>query len=303
MSKMSHSGENDIHIPVKIRTTSRGRRKLYGNLLFMLQGFILFAYVVLIPFIQGIPYSFTNWKSIIGGEKAFNGIKNYILMFQNSYFREAFFHTIEFTVIYEIGANVLGLTFALMLYRSSRFANFCRTMLFVPFTTALTSAAIVWSYVYTDVITPLFQIPSPLGQSDHVVFGMAVIAIWRDMGYCMLIYIAGLQSIPMDYYEAAKVAGANSFQQFRHITLPMLVPAFTSNVTLLLAWGLKCFDYPMAVARNMEAAQTSAMFIYDYIFGYSKAGLGQAAAVMLTIVLIVLTRVVTYFFRRAEVEA
>ena len=107
----------------------------------------------------------------------------------------------------------------------------------------------------------------------------------------------------MDYYEAAKVAGANSFQQFRHITLPMLVPAFTSNVTLLLAWGLKCFDYPMAVARNMEAAQTSAMFIYDYIFGYSKAGLGQAAAVMLTIVLIVLTRVVTYFFRRAEVEA
>lgn len=89
--KMSHSGENDIHIPVKIRTTSRGRRKLYGNLLFMLPGFILFAYVVLIPFIQGIPYSFTNWKSIIGGEKAFNGIKNYILMFQNSYFREAFF--------------------------------------------------------------------------------------------------------------------------------------------------------------------------------------------------------------------
>ena len=119
----------------------------------------------------------------------------------------------------------------------------------------------------------------------------------------MLIYIAGLQAIPLDYYEAAKVSGASGLQQFRYITLPMLVPAFTSNVTLLLAWGLKCFDYPMAVARNMESAQTSAMFIYDYIFGYSKAGLGQAAAVMLTIVLVVMTRVVTYFFRRAEVEA
>ena len=157
--------------------------------------------------------------------------------------------------------------------------------------------------MFTDVITPLFHIASPLGQSGWVVLGLSIIAVWRDMGYCMLIYIAGLQSIPGDYYEAAKVCGANGFQRLTYITLPLLVPAFTSNITLLLAWGLKCFDYPMAVARNMEAAQTSAMFVYDYIFGYSKAGLGQAAAVMLTIVLIVMTRVVTYFFRKAEVEA
>ena len=175
--------------------------------------------------------------------------------------------------------------------------------MFVPFTTALTSAAIVWSYVFTDVYSVIFKAASPLGQSSQVVAGMAVIAIWRDMGYCMLIYIAGLQAIPADYYEAAKVSGATPWQTFRYITLPLMVPSFTSNVTLLLAWGLKCFDYPMAVARNMEAAQTSAMFVYDYIFGYSKAGLGQAAAVMLTIVLLVLTRVVTHFFRRAEVEA
>ena len=224
-------------------------------------------------------------------------------MLQNEYFRNSFLHTLEFTVIYEIGANALGLAFALILYRSSKFANMCRTMMFVPFTTALTSAAIVWSYVFTDVYSAIFNAASPLGQSSQVVVGIAVIAIWRDMGYCMLIYIAGLQAIPTDYYEAAEVSGATPWQTFRYITLPLMVPSFTSNVTLLLAWGLKCFDYPMAVARNMEAAQTSAMFVYDYIFGYSKAGLGQAAAVMLTIVLLVLTRVVTYFFRKAEVEA
>ena len=175
--------------------------------------------------------------------------------------------------------------------------------MFLPFTTALTSAAIVWSYVYTDVYSVLFGAASPLGQSSQVVAGMAVIAIWRDMGYCMLIYIAGLKAIPGDYYEAATLDGANTLQRFTNVTLPLLVPSFTSNVTLLLAWGLRCFDYPMAVARNMEAAQTSAMFIYDYIFGYSKAGLGQASAVMLTIVLVLLTRVVTYFFRKSEVEA
>lgn len=273
------------------------------NLLFLLPAFALFAYVVLVPFIQGIPYSFTNWKSIISDKREFNGLHNYILMLKNTYFQQAFVHTLTFTLIYDIGANVLGLAFALLLFRNSKFANACRTMMFLPFTTALTSAAIVWSYVYTDVYSVLFGVASPLGQSSQVVPGMAVIAIWRDMGYCMLIYIAGLKAIPGDYYEAAILDGANTIQRFTRVTLPLLIPSFTSNVTLLLAWGLRCFDYPMAVARNMEAAQTSAMLIYDYIFGYSKAGLGQASAVMLTIVLVLLTRVVTYFFRKSEVEA
>ena len=287
---------------------ARGRRtrqlKTQGtNLLFLLPAFALFADGVLIPFLRGIPYSFTNWKSIISDKKEFNGLHNYILMLKNTYFQQAFVHTLTFTVIYDIGANVLGLAFALLLFQNSKFANACRTMMFLPFTTALTSAAIVWSYVYTDVYSVLFGAASPLGQSSQVVAGMAVIAIWRDMGYCMLIYIAGLKAIPGDYYEAATLDGANTLQRFTNVTLPLLVPSFTSNVTLLLAWGLRCFDYPMAVARNMEAAQTSAMFIYDYIFGYSKAGLGQASAVMLTIVLVLLTRVVTYFFRKSEVEA
>lgn len=296
---MDHRKENQLvrgHNLRQIRTHG-------GNLLFLLPAFALFAYVVLIPFIQGIPYSFTNWKSIISDKREFNGLHNYVLMLKNTYFQQAFLHTLSFTLIYEIGANVLGLCFALLLFKNSKFANFCRTMMFLPFTTALTSAAIVWSYVYTDVYSVLFGVASPLGQSDQVVAGMAAIAIWRDMGYCMLIYIAGLKAIPNDYYEAAILDGANSWQKFTRVTVPLLMPSFTSNVTLLLAWGLRCFDYPMAVARNMEAAQTSAMFVYDYIFGFSKAGLGQASAVMLTIVLVLMTRVVTYFFRKSEVEA
>ncbi len=285
------------------RLNAREVREHTGNLLFLLPAFALFAYVVLVPFLQGIPYSFTNWKSIIGGAREFNGLKNYAIMLKNTYFQQAFVHTLLFTLVYELGANILGLFFALLLFRSSKFANLCRTMMFLPFTTALTSAAIVWSYVYTDVYAVIFNTMSPLGQSNQVVVGIAAIAIWRDMGYCMLIYIAGLKAIPDDYYEAATIDGASVFQRFFKITLPLLMPAFTANVTLLLAWGLRCFDYPMAVARNMQAAQTSAMFIYDYIFGFSKAGLGQASAVILTVVLILLTRVTTYFFRRAEVEA
>lgn len=273
------------------------------NAVFLLPAFLLFVFVVVYPFLQGIPYSFTNWKSVISDNYDFVGLDNYIVLLKNKYFQEAFLHTFQFTIIYVIGANALGLFLALLLNRSAWYTNCARTVVFIPFTVALTSGAIVWSYVYTDVISPLFHVVSPLGMSATVIPAMAVIAIWRDMGYCMMIYLAALQSIPDDYYDAAKVDGANWLQRMRGITFPLIVPAVVSNVTLLVAWGLKCFDYPMAVARNMEAAQTAAMYVYDNIFGYNKAGLGQAAAIIITLVLMLLTYIITGICNRLEVEA
>ena len=287
----------------KPKLTRYNVRLHLGNILFMLPAFLLFAFVVLVPFFQGIPYSFTNWRSIISQEREFVGFSNYITLLTNKFFMADFVNTLEFTGLYIVAANVLGLGLAMILKQSTRFNNLIRTMTFMPFTVALVSAAIVWSYVFTDIYTPLFGKPSPLGLSSQVIPGMVTIAVWRDMGYCMLIYIAALQSIPNDYYEAARVEGANFWAETIHITLPLIVPAFTANVTLLLAWGLKCFDYPMAVARNMAAAETTAMYVYNNIFGFSKAGLGQAAAILITLVLMGLTVVVTRVLRKLEVEA
>ena len=282
---------------------SMKQARIHGtNLLFLLPAFALFAFVVILPFLQGIPYSFTNWKSVISTNYDYVGFSNYISLIRNRYFQQAFLHTFQFTAIYVTGANVLGLGLALLLNRSKWYTNIARTVVFIPFTVALTSGAIVWSYVYTDIISPLFNIVSPLGVSSQVIPAMAVIAIWRDMGYCMMIYIAALQSIPDDYYDAAKVDGANWWQRVKGITFPLIVPAIISNVTLLVAWGLKCFDYPMAVARNMEAAQTAAMYVYDNIFGFNKAGLGQAAAIIITVVLVILTYAITAVCNRLEVE-
>jgi ABC-type sugar transport system permease subunit len=281
---------------------SYNRRLHGGNFLFLLPALLFFTGIVLVPFIQGIPYSFTNWKSIINADRSFIGLQNYLLLITDVYFLRSLAHTFHFTILYILSANLLGLALALMLSRSNRFNNVARTITFMPFTVALTSAAIVWSYVYTDIYSPLAGAPSPLGISSQVIPGIVVIAVWRDMGYCMLIYIAALQSIPADYYEAARVEGANYIQRIWHITLPMIVPAFTSNITLLLAWGLKVFDYPMAVAKNMEAAQSTAMFIYDDIFGFNKAGLGQAGAIIITIILVILTTIVTNILRNREVE-
>lgn len=284
------------------RLSSSVARTHGGNMLFMLPTIILFCIVVLIPFFQGIPYSFTNWKSIVSEAKEFNGLKNYIYLIKNKYFQDSLLVTFKFTILYMISANVMGLLLALAIHRSSWFNNIARTVLFLPFTVSATAGSIVWSYVFTDVYGTITGLVSPLGMPGQIIYGMVVIGAWRDMGYTMLIYIAALQAVPQDYYEAATVDGAGKLRQFFSVTVPNIVPAFTTNVTLLLAWGLRTFDMPMAVARNAREGQFTAVYVYDSIFSNNKAGLGQAAAVILTIILVVLTQIVTRSLRRLEVE-
>lgn len=284
------------------RLSSSAARTHGGNMLFMLPTIILFCIVVLIPFFQGIPYSFTNWKSIVSETKEFNGLKNYIYLIKNKYFQDSLLVTFKFTILYMISANVMGLLLALAIHRSSWFNNIARTVLFLPFTVSATAGSIVWSYVFTDVYGTVTGLVSPLGMPGQIIYGMVVIGAWRDMGYTMLIYIAALQAVPQDYYEAATVDGAGKLRQFFSVTVPNIVPAFTTNVTLLLAWGLRTFDMPMAVARNAREGQFTAVYVYDSIFSNNKAGLGQAAAVILTIILVVLTQIVTRSLRRLEVE-
>lgn len=284
------------------RLSSSAARTHGGNMLFMLPTIILFCIVVLIPFFQGIPYSFTNWKSIVSETKEFNGLKNYIYLIKNKYFQDSLLVTFKFTILYMISANVMGLLLALAIHRSSWFNNIARTVLFLPFTVSATAGSIVWSYVFTDVYGTITGLVSPLGMPGQIIYGMVVIGAWRDMGYTMLIYIAALQAVPQDYYEAATVDGAGKLRQFFSVTVPNIVPAFTTNVTLLLAWGLRTFDMPMAVARNAREGQFTAVYVYDSIFSNNKAGLGQAAAVILTVILVVLTQIVTRSLRRLEVE-
>ena len=274
-----------------------------GNLLFLLPTILLFTCVVLIPFLQGIPYSFTSWKSIVSSNRPFNGLANYTYLLSNKYFLRSLGTTFRFTIMYMLCSNLSGFALALMISKSNWFNNLSRTVFFLPFTVSVTAGAIVWSYVFTDIYGTLTGHVSPLGLPTQILQGMVIIASWRDMGYTMLIYIAALQTISADYYEAATVEGASWWQQFTSITIPMIVPAFTANITLLLAWGLRTFDLPMVVSPNVMEGQTTALYIYQSIFANNKAGLGQAAAIILTIILIVLTQVVTRVLRSLEVEA
>lgn len=272
--------------------------------LFIAPTLILYLAVVVVPFFQGIPYSMTNWN-LVSSDSDFVGLKNYATLLRSNEFWTSIRNTFQFTIYYIVLSNLVGLAVALLIQRSSWLNNISRTLIFMPYVISLLTAAFVWKYIFNTVYSPLFQVPSPLGVKSQAMFGIAIISVWRSSGYCMLIYIAALQGVPVEYYEAASVEGAGKIRSFFKITVPMIMPAFSVNVSLLLAWGLKVFDSVMATTNGGPGRNTTltmSMFIYNNIFGNSKAGYGQAAAVLMMILLLTLSMLVSKFFRAREVD-
>lgn len=155
------------------RLSSSAARTHGGNMLFMLPTIILFCIVVLIPFFQGIPYSFTNWKSIVSETKEFNGLKNYIYLIKNKYFQDSLLVTFKFTILYMISANVMGLLLALAIHRSSWFNNIARTVLFLPFTVSATAGFHCLVLRIYRCLRHDHRLVSPLGMPGQIIYGMS----------------------------------------------------------------------------------------------------------------------------------
>jgi len=283
------------------RSYRTSRRITYA--LFVAPALILFVLVVIFPFFQGIPYSMTNWN-LISNAADYVGFKNYRALMNSKEFWTVIKNTFQFTLYYIVFSNLVGLMVALLLQRPGRINNLSRTLVFMPYVISLLTAAFVWRYIFNSVYTPLFNQPSPLGVKSQAMLGVAVISVWRTSGYCMLIYIAALQGVPQEYYEAASIEGAGAWQKFRRITMPMILPAFSSNVSMLLAWGLKVFESIRASTNGgptRNATTSISMFIYNSIFANGKAGYGQAAAIVMTAIMLILSFLVSRFFRSREV--
>lgn len=278
------------------------RRRL-TNFMFLVPALILFGAMVVVPFISGARISFTDWD---GFSEVYNfiGLDNYIKIFKDTTIWEPIKNSLFFTVVTVIGNNVFGLLIAMMLKKDTRMNRIFRTCIFMPFIISLVLTGFIWSYIYSDVFYDLLGIKSLLGNKKTVMMGICIMGMWRDTGYAMLIYLAGLNSIDDTYYEAAEIDGAGRWAKFRYITLPMIAPAMTVNITLFLGWGLKVFDYAMTVTGGGpgRASETFALYVYNYTFPYNKAGYGQAAAIIMLIAIVVVTGIVTRLLRRREVD-
>lgn len=278
-------------------------RKIRGRwYIFLLPTLTCFAIAFLVPFIMGIGLSFTEFKTVTNAR--FVGLENYIAVFQNSDgFLSSLVFTVGFSVVTVIAVNLLAFFLALTLVKRFRFRNFYRTVFFMP----NLIGGIVLGYIFQLIINGIllnygYTITS---NWSFGFWGLVVLSIWQMSGYMMVIYIAGLTSVPGELYEAARVDGANSFRTLISITLPSVMPSITVCLFLSLTNSFKMFDQNLALTAGAPSGQTEmlALDIYNTFYGRSGGeGIGQAKAVIFFIIVAVISFIQLKFTRSKEYE-
>ena len=281
---------------------------------------ILFVVVILVPFIMGMAYSFTAWRgSYFKGSEhwygALVGFKNYIKVFHSQKFITSFIYTIKFTIVAVVAKNIVSLGMALMVRKVGKGKGFFRTVFFFPNLLGGLAMGFIWSFIFQNVyFLMLFGEDSPihipflcdmLQDPNKAVFAMAIMATWQTAGYLMLIYLNGLNNIPEDLYEAASIDGATAWQKFRHITVPMLMPAFTIVFFLTLSSSFKMLDENLALTGGDFGTRMLSLQILLTTRENTPPnyGMAQAQAVIFFILIAVVSIVQVIVTKRKEIEA
>jgi raffinose/stachyose/melibiose transport system permease protein len=271
----------------------------------------IFTTVVIIPFIIGIIYSFVNWDGIPANPKVFVGFDNYVQLLQDPRFLASAWNTVKFTVFALIAVNVFGLILSLLVTSKLRVSNAARTMFFMPNLIGGLILGYIWQFIFTDALSILGKMTGLesiffnwLLHPQFALYAMVIVFTWQMAGYTMIIYIAGIQGIPDDMMEAAKVDGANLWHRLTKIVFPLLMPSFTICLFLTLSGAFKIFDVNLSLTKGgpNNATEMFAMNIYNEIFGYGHYGLGQAKAIVFFLVVAILTLTQVAITKKREVQ-
>ena len=256
------------------------------------------------PFLQGLYLSFCKFITI---DKAqWNGLKNYIFALTEGDFLHSFWFTALFTVVSTICINAAAFAIALALTRSIKGTNIFRSVFFMPNLIGGIVLGYIWNILLNCVLTlmgkPLLSLHAPYG-----FIGLVILMCWQQIGYMMIIYIAGLQSIPNDYLEAARIDGATDRQILWRIKIPNVMPSITICMFLSLTNGFKLFDQNLALTAGEpgHATEMLALNIYNTFYGRSGPqwkGYGQAKAVLFCILVIVISLAQLRATRSKEVQ-
>ena len=268
-----------------------------------------FSLVIIIPLILGIYYSFTDWNGI-SSTINWVGFENYIEVFSDTGFKQSFIFTAKFTVVAVLVINAIGFSLALLVTRESRISNLLRTIFFMPNLIGGLILGFIWQFIFVNVFNGLGDVLGQtwlmgwLSNETTGFWGMVIIVAWQMAGYVMVIYVAGLQNVPPELNEAAKIDGANVLQRVRLITFPMIRPAFTVSLFLTLSNSFKLFDQNLALTNGGpgNATQMLALNIYQTAFSYNKMSLAQAKAVIFFVLVAIITLVQVYVTKKGEVE-
>jgi len=279
-------------------------------LLLVLPGFIIFTIGIIIPMLMAFRYSLTSWDGM-SLVKEFVGLANYFKLFQDSAVREAWAFTIKFTLGNTILQNVFALLFAIALDSGIRAKKLFRTILFIPCLISSIVVGFIWLRMYSNVLPAINDVLGTnidfllFGNSSTVLGGLLIANNWQWIGYWMLIYLAGLQSIPSNLYEAAKIDGAGVLSRFRNVTIPMLAPSFTICIVGITTGSLKVYDLLVASTRGGPGRSSTSIIynIYTTAINGRQYGYGSAMSISLVFVLLLVALFQVRGLKKKEVQA
>ena len=256
------------------------------------------------PFIWGIGLSFCKFTTVKNVE--FVGLDNYFKLWQDDTFIHAFFFTTAFTIVSTVLINVLGFTLALLLTRHVRGTNIFRTVYFMPNLIGGVVLGYIWQILLNGVLT-LLEKPLLSLDATYGFWGIVILMCWQQIGYMMIIYIAGLQNVPPDLIEAARIDGANNRQVLTRVKIPMVMPSITICTFLTLTNSFKLFDQNLSLTGGEPAKQSQmlALNIYDTFYARSGPqwkGIGQAKAVVFFLAVVIIALVQLRLTRSKEVQ-
>lgn len=291
-----------MEITGKSKAAHKLRRKnTLTALSFIAPNFIGFFLFTLIPVIFSLILAFMKWDSF--GTPKFVGLKNFSKMLND----DTFWISLKNTFLYTIGVVPLtlicSLGLAILLNKKIRGMKFFRTAFFFPYVTSLVAIAVVWNMLFHPTMGPINQflklfIENPPGwtsSSDWALTAIVIVSVWRGMGYYMILYLAGLQSVPKELYEAASMDGAGKWKQFLNVTVPSLRPT-TFFVTIMLVINcFKIFDLVQVMTAGGPGRATNVLVYQIYNEAFVKFNFGYASAIAMVLFVIVLSITVIQF--------
>lgn len=285
--------------PVAITAPGRSRRRAGPPWWFAVPALLLFAFVVLAPSARGVYYAFTDWDGL-SPHFSLIGAANFVAAGRDADARAAIGHTLLIAVAVTVVQNGFGLLLALGVNSAIKSRNVLRVLLFAP----AVVTPIVTAYLWRNLLGPQGAVNSLLGavglgglrhdwlgDPRAALWSVVAVVVWQYGGYSMVIFLAGLQSVPRDIHEAAAIDGAGPVRRFWSVTRPLLAPAFTINLMLSVIGGIKLFDqvYALTGGGPGHATDTLSTLIYKDAFTLGEFGYSVALAVVLTVIVAVVS--------------
>lgn len=268
---------------------------------FALPTLVAFTIGFIIPFIMGIYLSFCEFTTVTDAK--FVGLKNYIRIFSDATFTHALVFTALFTVVSVLTINVFAFAIAMLLTKGIRGTNLFRTVFFMPNLIGGIVLGYIWQILLNGILVNFGKTLTYSG--TYGFWGLVILMNWQQIGYMMIIYIAGIQNIPGELIEAAKIDGATNRQLLRHVTIPMVMPSITICTFLTLTNSFKLFDQNLALTAGepSNSSQMLALNIYETFYTRTGwEGAGQAKAVVFFIIVAVIAMLQNRLTRSKEVQ-